>query len=120
MYGRAVIRILLTIEPRSYREAIGLALRELRPGTEVIIREPQSLEAGISSLRPELVVCSRVTPFVRQNSLAWIEIYPEGESQAVVRSIYGISTVSDFDFDTLLDIVDETARIVENNQPRGN
>lgn len=114
-----MITILLTVEPRAYRETIGLALRRLRPGVEVVIEEPENLESALRRFEPQIVVCSKVDDLIRQNALAWIELYPEDEPHAIVRSIYGISTVGDFDFDMLIEVVDETARLIEDNRTAG-
>lgn len=111
-----MVKILLTVDPRAYRETIGMALDRLRPEVEVIIEEPDNLEAALRSFEPEIVVCSEVTELVRQNTLAWIELYPEDEPHAIVRSVYGISTVNDLDFDMLIEVVDETARIIERSK----
>lgn len=114
-----MIRILLALEPRAYREAIGLALRESRSGAEVIIAEPHDLDVKVRGMGPDLVVCNRATPFVRRDCPAWIELHTEGESRAVVRSVYGVSTVSDFDLSMILEIVDETVRIIETREMEG-
>lgn len=114
-----MITVLLTVEPRAYREAIGVALDQVRPDIEVVIEEPENMEAALRSFEPEIVVCSKVNDLVRQNSLAWIELYPQNEPHAIVRSVYGISTVFDFDFDMLIEIVDEAIQIIEGNQTTG-
>jgi hypothetical protein len=46
------LRVLLANELRSYREVIALALRELRPGVEVIDVEPKELDAEAKRFSP--------------------------------------------------------------------
>ena len=53
------MRVLMAIEPRSYREVIGEAIRGLRPHLEVVIVEPDALEPEMARLDPELVICSQ-------------------------------------------------------------
>jgi hypothetical protein len=42
--GAIGMRVLMAIEPRSYREVIGEAIRGFRPHLEVAIVEPEALE----------------------------------------------------------------------------
>jgi CheY-like chemotaxis protein len=58
------VRVLVANEPRSYREAFAFAFRTLRPHVEAIVVEPEALEREALRLRPDLVVCDRVTPAV--------------------------------------------------------
>ena len=46
--------VIFAIEPRSYRQVMGEALRSMRPHMEVVVLEPGTLEAGISRLEPHL------------------------------------------------------------------
>jgi len=90
-----------------YREVISAALRELRPGIEVFTADPEDLEGVFLRLMPQLVVCSRLTKRVEHEAPVWIELYPDGASQAVVGNPDGSSTLlPGIDFDTLLAILD--------------
>ena len=93
--------------PAMYREVISAALREFRPGIEVFTAEPEDLEREFLRLMPQLVVCSRLTKRVEFEAPVWIELYPDGASQAVVGNPDGSSTLlPGIDFDTLLAILD--------------
>jgi hypothetical protein len=70
-------RILVANEFASYRQALALALRELRPHLEVFEAESESLDGEVARLRPDLVICSRATHTVRQRVANWVELYPE-------------------------------------------
>ena len=108
-----VMRVLVANEPFVYREVISAAFQELRPHVEVISVEPQDLDREFSRLVPHLVVCSRVTALVERGATAWVELYPEHASRAVV-SLAGEETTSDaIDFDTLLSILDRAERLYE-------
>ena len=70
-------RIIVANELASYRQTIATVLRELRPHVEVFESTSELLETEISRLRPDLVICSRVTFAVRQRVANWVELYPE-------------------------------------------
>ena len=99
-------RVLIANEPRSYREAIAAAIRRLRPRVEVILVEPDELDAGVERLRPALVVCSRATGRVERGVPAWIELYPDLGSRSVVSAGGERSTVEDMGLPDLLRVVD--------------
>ncbi len=63
-------------EPRSYREAMAVACRVIRPEVELILAEPADRYAAVVRLDPQLVPCSRLTEGLRAGSRAWIELYP--------------------------------------------
>jgi hypothetical protein len=108
-----VMRVLVANEPFVYREVISATFQELRPHVEVICVEPQDLDREFSRLVPHLVVCSGVTALVERAAIAWVELYPEHASRAVV-SLGGEETTSDaIDFDTLLSILDRVERLYE-------
>jgi hypothetical protein len=73
-------RILVANELASYRQTLTLALRELRPHVEVFETASEHLDREITRLRPDLVICSRVTLTVRQRVANWVELYPEHKS----------------------------------------
>lgn len=98
--------VLLANVPRSYREALGLALQELRPGVEVLISAPEDLDAAVDRFSPAMVVCSRATPAVEAGAFAWVVLYPDHERR-VITSIGGRrSEAEEIEFGELLAIVD--------------
>ena len=70
-------RILVANELTSYRQAIALAIRELRPELEVFEAAPDVLDREVARLGPDLVICSHVTRTVEQRATNWVELYPE-------------------------------------------
>jgi hypothetical protein len=108
-----VMRVLVANKPFVYREVISAAFQELRPHVEVISVEPEHLDREFLRLVPHLVVCSRVTALVKRGAVAWVELYPEHASRAVV-SLAGRETTSDaIDFDALLSILDRAESLYE-------
>ncbi len=78
------MRVLMANEPSSHREVFAGALRALRPHVEVITIRP-TLEGEAPRLRPDAVVCSRVTPALRTAAGRWMEVRLE-EGALLVRT----------------------------------
>jgi len=101
------MRALIANEPAIYREAISAALSVLRPGIEVFTAEPEDLEGEFLRLLPQLVVCSQPPKCMESDASVWVELYPDGASHAVVRSLDGsCKTLFSMNFDKLLSILD--------------
>jgi hypothetical protein len=79
----AELRVLLANEPRSYRESIAAVFRQLRPGLEVKVVEPEALESNVARFDPDVAICSRVTGAVRERVPVWVELYPEHAGHSV-------------------------------------
>lgn len=76
-----VLRVIVSNEPRSYREAIARAFESLRPGVETVEVAPENLDGELERVEgPCFVICSRVSPTVERRAAAWIELYPGGEA----------------------------------------
>lgn len=101
---------MLANEPCSYRQAISAVFKELRPEVEVFTVEPGDLDRAFRRHAPHLVICSRRTKLVSRDAPAWIELYPEGASHAVVSLAGDRTTYPGMDLDTLLSILDGIER----------
>jgi hypothetical protein len=106
------MRALVANEPAMYREVISSTLREMRPDVEVFTAEPEDLEGEFLRLVPRLVVFSRATELVEREAPAWVALYPEGASHAIVKSPDGSRrTLPRMDFDALLAVLDAIQEI---------
>ena len=74
-----VRRILIANELTSYRETIALVIRDLHPNVEVFEADPETLDREVTRLRPDLVICSRITSLVGDMVPNWVELYPDCE-----------------------------------------
>ena len=102
------MRVLVSIAPLSYREAVALSLTRHRPHLETRIAPPEGLDREVGSFEPHLVVCNEVTQTVRENVPSWVQILLENGLDAVV-SVNGQSLeVHDISMEDLLGVVDET------------
>src|SRR4028119_2418322 len=101
-------KILIVIEPRSYREAIARVMGELRPSHEVTVAEPAELGRQIERLEPELAICAVPNRFSPGERPAWVEFTPYGEPQARVCVGGRTREIALVDLDDLIRVVDET------------
>lgn len=113
--GMRVTRILVASELRSYREAVATAFRELRPDVEVFEAESGDLNREVLRLRPDLVICSQVTPLVKERVRNWVELYPDCEPHSEISIEGESSTVEDMQLTDLLDVVDRTQHVARLN-----
>lgn len=112
------MKVLIAIEPRSYREVIGLAIEELRPHLRVEVVEPGALQTAVSWLRPHLVFCSGPDTFSGSNTTgakAWVEFRPYAATQAKVCLGDECSEMEDVNLDDILSVVDAAERLLQSS-----
>lgn len=104
------VRVLVAIEPRSYREIIGCAIAGLRPDLEVSVVQPEELLAETARLEPEVVIHSRPEEPLA-GVTTWIGL---PEDPAVPATLYRgghRSEMPGFDLEKLISVLDETILI---------
>ena len=75
-----MIRVLLTLSPRMYREAVALSIQRGRPGlVDVRLAPPEAAEAQIASFRPHLLVHDEASADARDGAVS----VPETALEAV-------------------------------------
>jgi hypothetical protein len=99
--------VLVAIEPRSYRQVIGRAIQALRPHIEVVVLDPDTLEAGIARLGPGLVFADRPDVSAPTGRPAWVEFRPYEEPPARVSLAGRTRELEKVELSDLLSIVDE-------------
>jgi hypothetical protein len=67
-----VIRVLVSLELRSYREAIGKALQYKHPQARVHIVDPEIFDLEMMHFEPHVVIYSQTTPAIRDGALCWV------------------------------------------------
>jgi hypothetical protein len=103
--------ILVANEPRTYREALTLAVRAERPMLDVRTVDPSELDHEVACCRPALVVCSELSPTVEQRTAIWVLLYPEGARLTVVGDGDESPAVTgDLDLAGILALVDRAVR----------
>lgn len=104
-------RILVANEPRSYRETFARVFQALRPHVEAIAVDPEALDREALRLRPDLVVCERVTPTVEIVARCWMELRVEGERLVSTSKPRMPSAGEEVDLAYLLSFIDRSEEI---------
>ena len=100
------VRLILANEPRSYRDIMARALRDLRPHIEVFVLDPESLDDLAGSLSPDLVIGSKLTASIQDGVRCWVDLYPDGERVVMINIGGQRRTLMDIRLSELLRIVD--------------
>jgi hypothetical protein len=98
--------VVFAIEPRSYRQVMGRAIQALRPHVEVVVIDPDTLEAAVARLDPDLVFANRPEGGGTPNRAAWVEFRPYEQPPARVRLAGRSWDLEEVDLPDLLSIVD--------------
>jgi hypothetical protein len=105
------VRVLVTHELPTYREALGEALRLMRPQAEVVVVEPTNLDGEVERRQPHIIFGSRLSDTARSSALAWALLNPQGK-QLVETSVAGErATSSDLPFAAILALVDSAEHL---------
>lgn len=105
------MRVLIAIEPRSYREAIGETLRYLRPHLEVAVVEPEKLWGEIVRFGPALVMADRPDTFPTAGTRDWVEFRPYEKPPARICLGGRLRELMTIDLPDLLSVVDEAEEL---------
>jgi hypothetical protein len=110
------MQLVVAIEPRSYRQVIGEAIRALRPHVEVTVLEPGMLGVGVRRLKPELVFADQPDTFGPEGGstgrTAWVEFRPYEEPPARVYLAGRRWELEEVELSDLLSIVDQTEELI--------
>jgi hypothetical protein len=111
------MQLVVAIEPRSYRQVIGEAIRALRPHVEVTVLEPGTLGAGVVRLKPELVFATRGPDTFGPEGgptgrTAWVEFRPYEKPPARVCLAGRRWELEAVELSDLLSIVDQTEELI--------
>lgn len=102
-------KVIVANEFRTYREAIAHAIESLNPDVEVLVVDPVALDREVERLRPEVVICSRVTPVVESSVSTWVELPTNQDLHSRVSVRDETTTVETMRLDDLLALL-ETVR----------
>ena len=108
------MRVLLANEPRLYREVLAETFQGLRPQFEACAVEPQELDQEVLRVRPDLVICDRVTPAVEATVRFWIEYRVENGALVVTATnVWGLALLADgMGLNGLLSVIDQTKELL--------
>lgn len=107
----AKVRVLIAIEPRSYREVIGEAIQSLRPQLKVLIVEPDDLAEEVARLDPELIICGQPEDTIPKSKSVWVEYRPYAEPAARISMNGRYRELSEVELEDLLSVADEVEKL---------
>ena len=102
--------VIFAIEPRSYRQVMGEALRSMRPHIEVVVLDPETLETAVARLDPDLVFANRPASS-SSGGPAWVEFRPYEQPPARVCLAGRTWELGEVELSDLLSIVDQTEEL---------
>jgi hypothetical protein len=126
-----MIRVLVTLSPRMYREAVALSIQRARPGlVEVRLAPPEVMEEELASFRPHLLVHNEASADARDGGVPVPEtalevvpyrlevLYSDGMDARI--SADGVLTeIRDASTDDLLRAVDLASSLADQEQSPG-
>jgi hypothetical protein len=112
-----MVRVLVTVEPRMYREAIALAVQRNRPEAEVMLVPADVLDGQVEDFAPHVLVRNDSDWAIPEGLLGSSVVcrmevlYTDGMAARV--SVGGSSyTIEDATMEDLLSLVDEAEELV--------
>ena len=109
------MRILITVTPRMYREALALAVQRHRPHFEVRMAPPEDIEELLGRFNPHLIVRNDndgLDPLLLEHIPCWVEVMYTDSMNAKISVDGSIEEVSDIAIDDLLRVADEAEQLL--------
>lgn len=106
---------MITISPLMYRESLALSVHRHRPGFDVLLGAPESLDSRAESFRPHLLVRNDTDGAdmeLKQGALCWIEILYSDSMHARISLDGEVWEIRDMSIEDLLEIVDRTQKLM--------
>ena len=110
------MRVLISITPQMYRQAIAFSIHRQRPGLDVKISSPEAVEGELADFRPHLLIHNDndgLVPEAVGGGLCRIEGQYSDGMDAQVSAGGEFSTVRDMSTEDLLRVVDQTTLLAE-------
>src|SRR5215218_2734589 len=101
-----VVRVLVAIEPKMYREVLALHISQQRPQSEVVLVSPENLEATAERTRPHLTIANEVPPMLKEMGF-WVEVSTDGRLEAHISADGYSTTLHDVSLEHLVAVVDK-------------
>ena len=108
-----IVRILVAIKPRVYREVLALSLQHYRPDDEVLISPPETLDGEVERFKPHLVVCTEgAVPDIPSGVLCRVEIMFSDGLDARIGVNGQVAEAKDVGTQDLFALVDRTEKMI--------
>jgi hypothetical protein len=109
-----MMRVLVTVTPRMYRQAIALSIQRQRSGLDVRVASPEAAEGELAAFRPHLLVHNdRLGPEAVEDVPCRVEVQYSNGMDARISADGEVSTACDMCMEDLLRIVDRTTALAE-------
>jgi hypothetical protein len=108
-----IVRILVAIEPRMYREVLAFHIRNQRPRSEIVLASPETLRDEVERTRPHLIVANMVPPELKEMRY-WVEICTDEGLMATISADGYFAIIHDVSLEDLLVAVDKAAEDLAN------
>lgn len=115
------MRILITVQPQMYREALAIALRRHRPDAEVVLGSPESLGGQVEPFSPHLLLrndTDRAGIELQKGVLCWIEILYSDSLDAKISIDGEVWHIEDISMDDLMALVDKVEKLIPEETTR--
>ena len=99
------MRVLVSVSPRMYREAIALSIQRTHPGLEVRLSPPEAAEEELAAFRPHLLIHDDTAPIpeeVLEGIPTRVEMLYSDSMDARVRADGMVSRLRDASTEELL------------------
>ena len=106
------MRVLVTVSPLMYREAIALSLHRNRPHFEVRLAPPEGAEEQVRAFEPHLLVhndTDGLDPEVLRGVPFWVEMCYSDSMDAKIGVDGRVEQSRDISTERLLEVADEAA-----------
>ena len=112
--GTPMARLLVLVanDPPLAREAIAVALQEVRPQVDAIAVDPVDLKADVDRYHPDVAICSELTQVVEAAVPSWVVLSADGGNEAVTSVVGKRQELEHLRFADLVAVVDRAAQAV--------
>ena len=119
-----MLRVLITVEPRMYREALAFTVRSHRPETEILLASEAALDGQASGFAPNLLVRNDGGGGVPEELLESVVcraevLYTDSMATRVSTAGGGSYTIDDACMDDLISLVDEAEGLASGSPAEG-
>jgi hypothetical protein len=110
------VRILISVMPRMYREALALSIHRHHPDLEVRLGPPEDVIRELARFKPHLLMSNDgdegLNPEALHGLHCWVEVLYTDHMSARIMMDGRVEEVRDMDLQQLFEVVDETREMV--------
>lgn len=101
-----VLRIVVAIEPRMYREVLAFYFSKQHPRADVVLASPETLWYEVERTRPHLLVANMV-PSELKEELYWVELCNDENIVATISADGYSDVINDASMEDLLGVAEK-------------